>query len=166
MSWRRSSAINYGADVPSCAWNFDWHDVRVPTAGQQGLACGSKCVMRWKYKLETNYNVFEWFRFFHDAFIALMENSCDVCHFRSDNWSTSLCLKSWICKLVFSVGDAWFPIFSASAFQTLADKCMLMCWRDLKSEMRQPILSDQSCVTKPEPRLSPLFLHGGPGWPQ
>lgn len=64
MSCRRSSAINYGADAPSCAWNFDWHDARVPTTEQQGLARGSECVLHWKSKWETNCNVFEWFRFF------------------------------------------------------------------------------------------------------
>lgn len=59
-----------------------------------------------------------------------------------------------------SLEDSWPPKFNASAFQTQTDKCMLMCWHDLKSEMRQPIFSDQSCVTKPEPQLFPLFLHG------
>lgn len=166
MSWRRSSAVNYGADAPSCAWNFDWHDVRVSTTEQQGLARGSK----WKLgniNWRQIYNVFEWFSSFHDAFIVLMENSSDVCHLSQTIGAPILSVyQKLIDKLVFSVDDAWFPIFSVSAFQTRADKCMLMCWRDLKSEMRQPILSDQSCVTKPEPRFSLLFLHGGSGWPQ
>lgn len=59
-----------------------------------------------------------------------------------------------------SLEDSWRPKFNASAFQKQTDKCMLMCWQDLKSEMRQPIFSDQSCVTKPEPQLFPLSSMG------
>lgn len=72
------------------------------------------------------------------------------CQYRSDVEKMDL----------YFIKDMWFPKSNASAFQTQADKCMLMCWRDLKSQMRQPIFSDQSCVTKPEWRLFPLFLHG------
>lgn len=36
VSWIHSSAVSYGADVPACVWNFDWHDVRVPGVEEQG----------------------------------------------------------------------------------------------------------------------------------
>lgn len=50
--------------------------------------------------------------------------------------------------------------FQCVCFPEATDKRMLMCWQDSKSEMRQPIFSDQSCVTKPEPWLSSSLLHG------
>lgn len=56
-----------------------------------------------------------------------------------------------------SLEDSWLPKFNASAFSEPTDKCMLMCWQDLKSEMRQPIFLDQSCVTEAEHQLFPLL---------
>lgn len=89
MSWRRSSAINYGADAPSCAWNFDWHDVRVPTTEQQGLARGSKCVAHGKYKWETNYIIFEWYIYFFFTMMLLL-------HYGKLMWCVSFSVRRTI----------------------------------------------------------------------
>lgn len=160
VRWIHSSAINYGADVPVCVWNFDWHDVRAPTIEQQYSARKHEqthlrctCDIAHNSIINAGNHTEYWYA------VTLFMHCQRGIQLQHQYWSDLHMM------LFHPLEDSLLPKFSASAFQSQTDKCMLMCWQDLKSEMRQPVFSDQSCVTKPEPQLFPISSKG-PGWPQ